>query len=650
MEEIKKQLKEEKNLQVLGKGQFGLVYKLENQGNVYAVKKISKEKIDNNTDPELGDYMKKALKREIDILKKMSEYENSVKLYYFFEEEKDYIIVLEFCDKDLNKLLKEKGKLSSSEILHIMEGLNKPFKYMHKNGILHRDIKPENIMIKYVDSSKTKYISKIADYGISRELDNGKASTLLGTPRYMAPEILLGEDDYYNDKSDLFSIGVMIYQLYFNSYPFQYPKSTKQIEKFYTVKKKEDCEDKALDDLINKLLRYKPEERISWDEYFEHPFFTHKEVEDLTNKIDNMKISDEKEHKIIKVYDYVLEKMLDYNTSIVITPKKLITIDECLKLQKEPFFILGILGKYLEKIGVSVTIEKKDDPRSENLKDYHKNILQFLCNSYILKSKYLLFFDLGENKIKYLVNNPIERCNFNEKVKNIIMKIYNLKEDELLISNFRRVKNKFTVLITIKSNFNKNIVKDELVKAFGEDEDLKKLESVEKELIMPKIKLCKSMLCPQEDNKKNQWAIGEKRGGENYLPPLGWTKYGINIDHGFNDRSNEWISHLHKKGEWCVAYCGITGITKNMEQIYENDVDIRHSGEKVGVGVYCFSDPKLLEENTETIDAKGENYKVGFMIRVKPDKIRASQKNPNIWIVNGNDNELRPYGILIKKV
>ena len=54
-----------------------------------------------------------------------------------------------------------------------------------------------------------------------------------------------------------------------------------------------------------------------------------------------------------------------------------------------------------------------------------------------------------------------------------------------------------------------------------------------------------------------------------------------------------------------------------------------------------------MEEYTETINAKGKNYKVGFMVRVKPDKFRASEKNKNIWVVNGNDNELRPYGILI---
>ena len=608
MDEIKEKVKDEKNLELLGEGQFGKVYKLEFQGKDYAIKKISKDKLENNKDPQLGEYLKIALQRELDILNKMSEFENSVKFYGYFTDDKDYILVLEYCDSDLEKLLKEKQKFNSSEIRTLIEGLNKPFKYMHNNGILHRDIKPENIMIKYVDSSKTKYIPKIGDYGISRELDNGKATTILGSSGFMSPEILLGEDEY-TDKSDLFSLGTMIYELYFNSFPFLFPitKTKKEIIKNYNTKKKNDCEDKLLDDLLNKILKYEPDERISWEDYFQHPFFSNKGVEDLTNKVDNLKINDENEHKIIHLYDYVLERILVFNTTIIFSPRINITIDECLKHRDESFFILGLLGKYLEQIGISVTIDSEDFRRSPEISEYHKNIIQSICNSYISKSKYLLYFDLGE-KIQFFVKNPIERSKFNEKIRKTVMKIYNFKEEELVISNHRRENNKFTAIIVIKSNYSKDITKDELIKVFSEDEELKTLERVDKQLLMPKIKLSKSMLFPKEDNKINKWAIGEKRGGEDYLPPLGWTKYGINIDHLFNDRNSEWISYLHAKGEWAVAYCGI-GITESLKQIYENDDDIRHRNKKVGVGVYCPSDPKLLEQYAETINANGENYK-----------------------------------------
>ena len=648
MDEIRELIKYPNNLEYLAKGQFGTVYKLTYKGKEYAIKKISKDKIDYNEDEDKREYLKNALQREKDILKKMSEFENSVKYYDFFIEGEDYIFVLEYCETDLSKILKAKGNLTSSEILYIMEGLNKPLKYMQKNGILHRDIKPENILIKYVDSSKTNYIPKIGDYGISRELDNRVAYTFLGSPAYMSPEILNGE--IYNDKSDLFSIGVLIYKLYFNSFPFTLPKERYLIKKYYTQKKKKDCDDKILDDLINKLLTYYPDERISWDEYFNHPFFKNSGLGDLNNQLNYLNINEENEHQIINVYDYDLEKMISFNPAILITPNAKISIDECLKLKNEPYFILGILGKYFEKIGISVVIENGKLPTNPVISDYYKNIIQLTCNSYILKSKYILDFDLGGFKIDYLVNNPIERIKFNEKIRKALMKIYNLKEEEVLISNHRREYNKFTVMIVIKSNYSKIITKDDLIKVFSEDEELKKLEKVDKELMIPQIILSQSMLYPPEDNKVNKWGVGQKRGGEDYFPPLGWIKYGINISHCFNDRNIDWIHPSHRSGEWCAAYCGITGITKTMKQIYENDGDIKHKNRKVGVGVYCPSEPNLLEEFTETIDANGEKYKVGFQIRVRPDKIRVSEKNKFMWIVNGNDNELRPYGILIKRV
>ena len=305
----KEDFKKEDFKTVLGSGKFGLVYKVEHQGENYAAKLISKKDIDNNKDPEMREYMKTALEREINILKKMSEFKNSVGFYLNYETDNEYILILELCDTDLSKLLEEKKKFSSSEIYYIMNSLNKPFKYMHNNDILHRDIKPENIMIKFIDDSKKTYIPKISDYGLSRKLDDGKATTYLGTPRYMAPEILT--DDEYSDKSDLFSIGVMMYQLYFGSFPFEIPKNKKDLKIKYTKKKKLDCDDKELDDLINKLLTYDPEKRISWEEYFNHPFFKNKKGEEgLNNELDNLKINDKKQNKIIKIHDYTLEKLI----------------------------------------------------------------------------------------------------------------------------------------------------------------------------------------------------------------------------------------------------------------------------------------------------------------------------------------------------
>ena len=89
-----------------------------------------------------------------------------------------------------------------------------------------------------------------------------------GTHIYMAPEIM--EREEYNYKCDLWSLGITIYILFFGEVPDrsmikQMKKSEKQL-----IKK---TEDKQLDDLIDKLLEENSDKRITWDEYFNHPFF-----------------------------------------------------------------------------------------------------------------------------------------------------------------------------------------------------------------------------------------------------------------------------------------------------------------------------------------------------------------------------------------
>ena len=189
----------------LGQGQFGEVYEVNYKGEKYAAKKIPKLKL-------YDDYLKNAFKLELDNMKKMSNCENSVKFYYNYEEKGYHIIIMELCDMELEKILNDRENgFNSSEILSIMSDLNAAFKELSIRGIIHRDIKIENIMIKYIDSSKTKFISKIDDFGLSKQIGEGVASTFCGTPLYMAPEILL--EQKYNNKSDLWSIGVLIYFL-----------------------------------------------------------------------------------------------------------------------------------------------------------------------------------------------------------------------------------------------------------------------------------------------------------------------------------------------------------------------------------------------------------------------------------------------------
>lgn len=75
-------------------------------------------------------------------------------------------------------------------------------------------------------------------------------------------------------------------------------------------------------------------------------------------------------------------------------------------------------------------------------------------------------------------------------------------------------------------------------------------------------------------------------------------------------------------------------------------------GQKVGRGVYCTPDINItIQDNyAGIVKINDEKYYMAFMLRVKPDKIRCSVNKKDYWVLNGTDDEIRPYGILIKKV
>ena len=216
------------------------------------------------------------LLNEIKNLKLCSKSNNNiVKFYEYYDTEEEFVIVMELCDNNLKHFLFErKNGLNKNEIKEIIMQLNNAFRIMVDNKIIHRDLKLENILIKYINEDKTKYSVKLADYGVSKKLNTlaQKCRTHAGTLITMAPEILKDED--YDNRCDLWSLGIIIYQLFFKELP--YKSSTEiglinQIEKYgQTLLKK--TNDKFLDNLISKLLVSEPIRRITWEEYFNHPF------------------------------------------------------------------------------------------------------------------------------------------------------------------------------------------------------------------------------------------------------------------------------------------------------------------------------------------------------------------------------------------
>jgi serine/threonine protein kinase len=277
------------NLEVIGKGAFGIVYKGRNKksNKFRAIKVIQLDilkenilsNIEENEDPEkkFEEYIENYI-NECENMKICSNI-NSVKFYRYFKDEKEFVIIMELCDCNLSQLLLEKNKegFNEDEIYEIMTQLNNGLKIMKENNIIHRDLKLENILIKYKDNNNK--IIKLADYGSSKRLDplyQNYCYTNAGTLKYTAPEILMEEK--HNHKCDLWSIGVIIYRLKFVKFPLKGDIQFALINNINNfnnnnIKK---TGNKELDDLIKRLLEKDYHKRIDWEEYFNHPFFKNK--------------------------------------------------------------------------------------------------------------------------------------------------------------------------------------------------------------------------------------------------------------------------------------------------------------------------------------------------------------------------------------
>ena len=331
------------------------------------------------------------------------------------------------------------------------------------------------------------------------------------------------------------------------------------------------------------------------------------------------------------------------------SPNEFISIDDCFKSKDEHFFILGILAKYLEKIGIYCVIEKKDVLNEEGQQDANQ-LLQFIFNGYILKKKYILDFALSKSRIEQLLNNENQRNEFNENLKLEISKAYNINKEELIIKEFEKSNEVYTVILVFKSNLNIMLTKEILYNILKNNKyDFKHFSNLKIDSIIEIIRLNRSMLDSRGDNKDDsKWGYNELRGGEEYIPPVGWTRFGLKVFDKYDNGNNDWLSYDNRKGEWCIAYSGLSGFTKKYEQL-ESCEDIKHIGKKIGPGVFIWNDPKVMKEKIEIINVCGINFKLGLMLRVKPDRIRVPKNINNVWVVNGTADEIRPYGILLQR-
>lgn len=265
------------SLRLLGKGSYGEVKLVKSKKNnhLYALKSISKSIL-------RGNYSLMMLLREINIHKSLK-HPNIIELIDHFENDRFVFILLDYAPGgNLFNLIRSNQGLPEERAWKYFTQTCTGLKYLHDHQIIHRDLKPENLLLSQKDNVK------ICDFGWCVK-SNQTRTTYCGTLDYMAPEMLLERGHSF--QVDLWAMGVLLYELLHGYPPFRSMDAT---EKRRQILKSEldfaDDIDKDAQDLIKRLIKFRPEDRISINE-----ILTHKWIQKYA-KTENLNINQAVKH------------------------------------------------------------------------------------------------------------------------------------------------------------------------------------------------------------------------------------------------------------------------------------------------------------------------------------------------------------------
>ena len=277
------------DLQILGSGHHGAVRRCLDisTGMRRAVKSIRKD------DPHVKD---EGILREISLLREMADHVNIIRLIDVIEDEHYVHIVTELCEGGelFDKIIERTSNPSSPsddvrdgnahrrappcfaerDAARVMHQILTAVSHMHDRDIVHRDIKPENILFETTDENST---IKIIDLGLSRKHVDGidrPMSSLVGTPYYIAPEVLRRK---YDRACDLWSVGVVAYTLLCGYPPFNGSNNDEVYDavrcgryRFHSSEWSNTSRESR--DFVRNLLAMDPRARMTAREAMEHPW------------------------------------------------------------------------------------------------------------------------------------------------------------------------------------------------------------------------------------------------------------------------------------------------------------------------------------------------------------------------------------------
>ncbi|CAE8684281.1 unnamed protein product [Polarella glacialis] len=253
----------------IGAGTFGSVRKAKHRktGHTHAMKSCPKSSIPENE-----------LWVEIDIMKQL-DHPHVMRLYHTFEDDECIHIASEICEGgELFDAMIQAGVLSERVASKLFKQIMSAVAYCHFSNICHRDLKPENFLLSRKGDIKDGKV-KLIDFGTAKRFDLSPMTTKVCTVHYVAPEVLKKSMDAYTEKVDVWSSGVVLYQMLSGLPPFN---SETDLEVMRLIKKGKwefkpqkvwkHVSDEAKE-LISKMLTMKPEQRLSAYESLHHAWY-----------------------------------------------------------------------------------------------------------------------------------------------------------------------------------------------------------------------------------------------------------------------------------------------------------------------------------------------------------------------------------------
>ncbi|KAH7693197.1 TTK protein kinase, partial [Aphelenchoides avenae] len=256
---------------VLGTGGSSKVYQaLDDEDRIVAIKRVNLKGLDR--------FVREAYENEIQLLCSLQGSPFVIKLYAY-EQKDDYLfVVLEKGEKDLHKfLVDEHMTIDAKFIKYYWQELLKCVNYIHQKKIVHSDLKPANFL--FVGAKL-----KLIDFGIASKIPQDSTSiikdTQFGTISYMSPEALNGEQNRFkiSEKSDVWSLGCILYAMYYKKTPFQdIPNQMARMKAITSdtyVIQYPPCDDALLLDVMKKCLVRDVKKRASVEELLTHDYLS----------------------------------------------------------------------------------------------------------------------------------------------------------------------------------------------------------------------------------------------------------------------------------------------------------------------------------------------------------------------------------------